>query len=237
MVDPRITQIMEAADKYWEASTAARYRVRSELEAVVSSLLQAASQAQQQEALTVPADESALVGRNVYLPHPLMVTSGKFWRCDHGNTGLGPNAEWVGCAQCRAALVAPTQAQQPAQQTDLHAAILNLPDGILPDAAPEKWLDGFRKGHRAARHQAAELVAAAPQQPAQQAVRMLTEERVVAIAKQLFGPDENQAEGAWGENSLDMVWVKAIAMPLVRAIEAAHGIALPPAAKEGEKKQ
>jgi hypothetical protein len=119
-------------------------------------------------------------------------------------------------------LQAASQAQQPAQQTDLHAAIMNLPCSASKyDAEPNLRL-AYKIGHRAARHQAAELVAAAPQQPAQQAVRMpLTRERMEAIFHQ----------------HMPRTRYTACFDGFGRAIEAAHGIALPPAAKEGEKKQ
>lgn len=47
------------------------------------------------------------VARNVYEPHPLMITSGQFWRCDHGLTGFDGNLNFVGCADCHAALPTP----------------------------------------------------------------------------------------------------------------------------------
>lgn len=37
---------------------------------------------------------------NVYDDHPLMINSGQFWRCKHGNTGLDNNANWIGCLAC-----------------------------------------------------------------------------------------------------------------------------------------
>jgi hypothetical protein len=42
---------------------------------------------------------------------------------------------------------------------NLHAAIMNLPTGIVTDKEDE-YLRGFRQGHKSARHQAAELAAA-----------------------------------------------------------------------------
>lgn len=39
---------------------------------------------------------------NLYDPHPLMIDSGTFWRCEHGTTGFGAGLEWVGCPQCAA---------------------------------------------------------------------------------------------------------------------------------------
>ncbi len=32
--------------------------------------------------------------RNLYEPHPFMIDSGTFWRCDHGSTG------WYACTEC-----------------------------------------------------------------------------------------------------------------------------------------
>jgi ribosomal protein L12E/L44/L45/RPP1/RPP2 len=66
-------------------------------------------------------------------------------------------------------LQAATQAQQPAQQSDLHAAILAIPcrPAFRTDPDNLRW---FRSGHKEALQAAASLVAAAPQQPAQQAV-------------------------------------------------------------------
>jgi hypothetical protein len=114
------------------------------------------------------------------------------------------------------------QAQQPAQQTDLHAAIMNLPCSASKyDAEPNLRL-AYKIGHRAARHQAAELVAAAPQQPAQQVP--LTDKAILE-ANYEFG-----IEPIICEADADII-------RFARAIEAAHGIELSPAAKEGEKKQ
>lgn len=59
--------------------------------------------------------------------------------------------------------------EAPAEQTaDLQAAIMNLPAGVppVPDAAvlsssdEVNWSNGYKAGHRDARHAAAELVAA-----------------------------------------------------------------------------
>lgn len=32
--------------------------------------------------------------KNLYEPHPFMIDSGSFWRCDHGSTG------WYACQFC-----------------------------------------------------------------------------------------------------------------------------------------
>jgi hypothetical protein len=37
---------------------------------------------------------------NLYDPHPVLITSGEFWRCEHGTTGYGANGLWEGCAPC-----------------------------------------------------------------------------------------------------------------------------------------
>ena len=34
---------------------------------------------------------------NLYDPHPMMIDSGTFWRCDHGHTGLMEGGD---CAKC-----------------------------------------------------------------------------------------------------------------------------------------
>jgi hypothetical protein len=39
-------------------------------------------------------------GNNLYDPHPLMIDSGTFWRCDHGTTGFGSGMVWKGCRRC-----------------------------------------------------------------------------------------------------------------------------------------
>lgn len=44
---------------------------------------------------------------NVYHPHPLMINSGTFWRCDHGTTGYDGDMNFIGCANCKAALGEP----------------------------------------------------------------------------------------------------------------------------------
>ena len=46
--------------------------------------------------------------RNVYKPHPMMIDSGTFWRCDHGSTGYEGDMKFVGCPECKAALGTPT---------------------------------------------------------------------------------------------------------------------------------
>lgn len=38
-------------------------------------------------------------GGNFYKPHPLMIHSGKFWRCKHGHTGMDPK-NWFACWIC-----------------------------------------------------------------------------------------------------------------------------------------
>lgn len=54
---------------------------------------------------SINASNEAMVlepdGGNVYRPHKLMITSGQFWRCAHGSTGLGDGGIWVGCADCQ----------------------------------------------------------------------------------------------------------------------------------------
>jgi hypothetical protein len=37
---------------------------------------------------------------NFYNPHPLMITSGEFWRCKHGKTGITGDLEVIGCVDC-----------------------------------------------------------------------------------------------------------------------------------------
>jgi hypothetical protein len=38
--------------------------------------------------------------KNIYTPHPLMISSGEFWRCDHGSTGRRGDLRWQGCWRC-----------------------------------------------------------------------------------------------------------------------------------------
>jgi hypothetical protein len=40
-------------------------------------------------------------GGNLYNEHPLMVSSGEFWRCAHGRTGFVGGLRWSGCEECR----------------------------------------------------------------------------------------------------------------------------------------
>ena len=42
--------------------------------------------------------------KNVYKPHPMMINSGTFWRCDHGSTGYDGDSNFIGCEECKAAL-------------------------------------------------------------------------------------------------------------------------------------
>lgn len=39
-------------------------------------------------------------GGNFYNPHPILINSGTFWRCKHGNTGLKSLSEVIGCEEC-----------------------------------------------------------------------------------------------------------------------------------------
>lgn len=39
-------------------------------------------------------------GGNFYRPHPLLIHSGRFWRCAHGITGLSGDLSEVGCFEC-----------------------------------------------------------------------------------------------------------------------------------------
>jgi len=155
-------------------------------------------------------------------------------------------------ARCRAIgveryrLAAPQEERAAAVQPDLHAAIYECcgegyfdAEGTLWNATASTGYLGLRPEDKAAgcriepvyrrrdaRHAAAEQIAAV-----QPTARMpLTLEQVTEISKRLYGPEEH--EGAWTEHSLDMMWVKSIAMPLVRAAEAAHGIASPSVQQE-----
>jgi hypothetical protein len=135
---------------------------------------------------------------------------------------------WAIIKELRAQLAAaPTQAQQPAQQTDEQIDALL---GDLDEIA--RAYDHYEYGlplvaigpdeeapiHKM-RARVRQWLAAAPQQPAQQAVRVpLTDERLVDLHR-----EHMTAHIGW--------------MAFARAIEAAHGIEMPPAAKEGEKKQ
>lgn len=40
-------------------------------------------------------------GGNLYRPHVMMINSGQFWRCAHGNTGYADDFRWVGCEECK----------------------------------------------------------------------------------------------------------------------------------------
>ena len=40
-------------------------------------------------------------GGNLYRPHVMMINSGQFWRCAHGNTGYADGPRWVGCEECK----------------------------------------------------------------------------------------------------------------------------------------
>ena len=37
---------------------------------------------------------------NFYKPHYLMIHSGQFWRCKHGNTGYDKGCAFIGCKEC-----------------------------------------------------------------------------------------------------------------------------------------
>ena len=51
------------------------------------------------------SEEHEPTGGNMYKPHLLMVNSGTFWRCSHGNTGLTDGLRWIGCAECATAIL------------------------------------------------------------------------------------------------------------------------------------
>lgn len=39
-------------------------------------------------------------GGNLYRAHPLLIHSGRFWRCAHGSTGFCDGMAWLGCDDC-----------------------------------------------------------------------------------------------------------------------------------------
>jgi hypothetical protein len=184
----------------------------------VAAALQAS--AQPQEALTVPAIPMGVLRQHwlhalecdhdkaMDRPHCACCQTDLGW---HPSIGAAVEA-WL--AHVAEAAAAPTQAQQPAQQTDLHAAIMNLP--CKPPNSDFDIRRAYEYGHRDARHAAAELVAAAPQQPAQQAVRMLTDREIEDC-----------------ECGTEVQTGRAVERKFCEV----NGIELPPAAKEGEKKQ
>jgi hypothetical protein len=88
-------------------------------------------------------------------------------------------------------------------------------------------LDEFAPGWR-------DRVAAAPQQPAQQAVRMLTSDELYAALPTPRTPGEYI-----GTQNVAFTWDawQAYVGAVERKFCEVNGIALPPAAKEGEKKQ
>lgn len=76
------------------------------------------------------------------------------------------------CLTCAANHHCPTHNPAPAgvapsQAPSLYQQIMNLPDGIQPNAPDDTFMRGFRFGHRAARHAAAELVASRAAQEGQ----------------------------------------------------------------------
>ena len=42
-----------------------------------------------------------IMKNNMYDEHPLMINSGAFWRCKHGNTGHDKNLNFIGCEKCK----------------------------------------------------------------------------------------------------------------------------------------
>lgn len=49
--------------------------------------------------------------KNFYDDHPLMIDSGTFWRCDHGNTGFASGMDRIGCDKCAIAKIEVLRAQ------------------------------------------------------------------------------------------------------------------------------
>ena len=47
------------------------------------------------------AQELEPKGGNMYRPHKMLIDSGRFWRCAHGNTGYADGPRWVGCEECK----------------------------------------------------------------------------------------------------------------------------------------
>lgn len=103
--------------------------------------------------------------------------------------------------EARAASAPPAQppsvaAVPPAGETDLHQQIMNIgqkpePGAVMSGWAADFWRDGYRTGHRDARHAAAELVAArsATQPPAVSALREALE-TVEAYLRDTLAPCE-----------------------------------------------
>ena len=62
-------------------------------------------------------------GGNLYRPHPMMIHSGRFWRCAHDTTGFATGMVWVGCDACAAADPAAFAAWHRTDATTTAAAI------------------------------------------------------------------------------------------------------------------
>jgi hypothetical protein len=73
--------------------------------------------------------------------------------------------------------------------SNLHAAIMNLPTGIVADKEDE-YLRGFRQGHKSARHAAAELAAA-------HEARLAEVLEALARMCRNFPTDSDMAEAGW----------------------------------------
>ena len=86
-----------------------------------------------------------LAGRNLYLPHPLMVNSGTFWRCAHGTTGLDGNGNWEGCNSCQTEIIAYDAIGETVNPEPVAAALLidgKYRDPFVLDGRPIQQPDG-----------------------------------------------------------------------------------------------
>lgn len=71
-------------------------------------------------------------GGNLYHPHRMMVDSGTFWRCAHGNTGYDGNTKFVGCDGCKVEILAEPVVVSP---TGLLQSAIKMVDNDDPRAA------------------------------------------------------------------------------------------------------
>ena len=83
--------------------------------------------------------------RNLYLPHPMMLNSGTFWRCAHGNTGLDGRGNWEGCNSCQTEILAYDAIPENVNPQPVAAALLidgKYCDPFVLDGRPIQQPDG-----------------------------------------------------------------------------------------------
>jgi hypothetical protein len=257
MADPRITidapylnglidRLLMPPPAMTEGDLRKLHGEAAEMLSTLARSLQAASQAQPQEALTVPAIPMGVLRQHwlhalecdhdkaMDRPHCACCQTDLGW---HPSIGAAVEA-WL--AHVAEAAAAPTQAQ-PAQQTDDISRAADFLEQYADYIRREVMsVDIERHPYLPELEQVAAALRAAPQQPAQQAVRVpLTEEAEFELHTDdgvfLAGTNGPRQE-AWAEMQRYAAQYTGEGPTTIYEVSRTpvHGISPPPAAKEGE---